>query len=70
MEKIIKVSGITCESCVDKISKNLFSLPEIENITIDITNSTITLELNDHIADDTIKSVLKASGKYEVIGIE
>ena len=41
MKKILSVTGMTCDDCAQKISKNLFSLPEVEDAIIDLENNTI-----------------------------
>lgn len=70
MKKYITITGITSDSCIDKISKILFSIPEIESINIDLNTNIFEIELNDHISNDILKNAIKSAGKYEIIGIE
>lgn len=70
MKRILSVTGMTCDDCAQKISKNLFSLPEVEDAIIDLENNTIELELNSAISTDTLKSVIKSAGNYNLIDIK
>lgn len=45
MEKaVIKVSGMSCEHCVNAITKALSALPGIRGVVVDLKAGTVTVE--------------------------
>ncbi len=70
MKKILHVTGMTCDDCAEKISKNLFSLPEIESVIINLETNQIEIELNSAISIENLKSVIKSAGNYNLIDVK
>lgn len=70
MKKTLFVTGMTCDDCANKISKNLFSLPEVEDVIINLETNQIEVELNSAISVENIKSVIKSAGNYNLIDIK
>lgn len=70
MKKTLFLSSMTCNDCADKISKYLFSLPEIEDVIVDLDTNQIEIELNSAISTDVLKSVIKSAGPFTLIDIK
>lgn len=70
MKKELTISGINSVKCAERLSGVLYSMPEIEDVIIDIENNTIILELNLNISSEMLKTIIKSAGKYEVIDIK
>lgn len=70
MKKTLHVTGMTCNDCAEKISKNLFSLPEVEDVIINLETNQIEIELNSAISIENLKSVIKSAGNYNLIDIK
>lgn len=70
MKKILYVTGMTCDDCADKISRNLFSLPEVEDVTFNLETNQIEVELNSAISIENLKSVIKSSGNFNLVDVK
>lgn len=70
MKKILTIPSIKCNACAEKISGALFSFPEVEEVTVDVDNKTVTLELNTEISNNELKNILKGTVNYEVTEIK
>ncbi len=70
MKKILTIQGITCEKCAEKLSEVLYSAPEVEEVTVDIDNKEVELELNYELSGETLKMLVKSAGKYEITEIK
>lgn len=70
MKKILYVTGMTCDDCANKISRNLFSLPEVEDVTFNLETNQIEVELNSAISIENLKSVIKSSGNFNLVDIK
>lgn len=70
MKKILYVTGMTCDDCANKISRNLFSLPEVEDVTFNLETNQIEVELNSAISIENLKSVIKSSGNFNLVDVK
>lgn len=68
--KILTIPAIKLNSCVEKIASILYSLPEIEDIEVNLDDKTVKIFLSENISDYEIKSLIKSSGSYEVTDIK
>jgi len=59
MEKVeLKVEGIMCQGCVNRINNILSSYKELNNYWVSLDDKTVTLEINDtKILDDIINNI-------------
>lgn len=60
------VIGLTCQSCVEKVSKAIKELDEVQNIEIDLKKSKATITMNHHLNLDTLNQALKPLKKYKL----
>ncbi len=70
MKKILSIPEIKNEKCAEKLSEVFYSLPEVEEITVDIENKVLEIELSYNLSNDVLKSIAKSAGKYEVVEIK
>lgn len=70
IKKILTVPKIKCNACAEKISGVLFSLPEVEEVTVDTDDKTVTIEMNFEISDNELKNIIKSAGNYDVTEIK
>ena len=66
IKTIIKVEGMSCNHCADKVTKALESLDDIKKVKVNLKNNSVTIfsdkELNLKVVEDTINSL---EYKYE-----
>ena len=68
---IIKVEGMSCNHCADKVTKALESLDDIRKVKVNLKNNSVTIlsdkELNIKVVESTINSL---GYKYEGLSNE
>lgn len=71
IKTIIKVEGMSCNHCADKVTKALESLDDIKKVKVNLKNNIVTIlsdkELNPKVVEDTINSL---GYKYEGVSNE
>ena len=71
IKSIIKVEGMSCNHCADKVTKALESLDDIKKVKVNLKNNIVTIlsdkELNLKVVEDTINSL---GYKYEGVSNE
>lgn len=71
IETIIKVEGMSCNHCADKVTKALESLDGIRKVKVNLKNNSVTIlsdkELNIKVVESTINSL---GYKYEGLSDE
>lgn len=69
IKTIIKVEGMSCNHCADKVTKTLKNLDDIKKVKVNLKNNSVTIftdkELNLKVVEDTINTL---GYKYE--GVE
>lgn len=67
----IKVEGMSCNHCADKVTKALESLDDIRKVKVNLKNNSVTIlsdkELNIKVVESTINSL---GYKYERVSNE
>ena len=67
VKSIIIVDGMSCDHCSNAITKTLVAMPGVSNVTVDLTEKTVTVEHDPVRAElDKIKSEIEEQG-YDVI---
>jgi len=66
---VIKVEGMKCNGCENRIEKSLLNLEGIEKVSANYENGTVMVELSEHINSNMIKERLEILG-FSVIGEE
>ena len=71
IKTIIKVEGMSCNHCADKVTKALESLDDIRKVKVNLKNNSVTIlsdkELNIKVVESTINSL---GYKYEGLSNE
>ena len=71
IKTIIKVEGMSCNHCADKVTKALESLDDIRKVKVNLKNNSVTIlsdkELNIKVVESTINSL---EYKYEGLSNE
>ena len=57
----INVSGMTCNSCVGKVTAAVSSVPGVEDVDIDIATGEVTV-IGDQVDLETVKSAVEEAG--------
>ena len=63
-ETIIKVEGMVCNGCENRVQNALKNIDGVENVVADHTTGTVTVTSKDEVAESVIKE------KIEDIGFE
>ena len=69
MKTTVKIQNLKCAGCMGTISKNLHAIPDIEDLFIDLENTTVSYSYN---SPDTVTLVQKTLSKlgYPIEGDE
>ncbi len=63
-ETIIKVTGMVCNGCENRVQNALKAIEGVENVVANHTDGTVTVTLKNEVAENVIKE------KIEDIGFE
>jgi len=64
-----KVTGMTCEHCVNAVSSELNSLDGVSAVTVDLVPggvSLVTVSSAAPLADDAVSAALDEAGDYQI----
>ncbi|SKC81162.1 heavy-metal-associated domain-containing protein [Maledivibacter halophilus] len=68
MEKIIKIEGMSCQHCENRVRKSLESLGNVEIIEISAEKDEAKIKVSEKIIIDQVKEAIEDAG-YDVIDI-
>jgi copper chaperone CopZ len=66
MTHTYQISGMTCGGCESKVRDQLFRLPDVTGIDIDLAKGTADITMAQHISTATLQSALKDYPKYQL----
>lgn len=66
MIKEIYVKGMMCEKCKERVINSLSNLEKVNNVSIDLENGKVTLDLKEDIASQELKQRIEDLG-YEFV---
>ncbi len=67
MEKrTIKISGMSCEHCVKRVTKALETLPGVKNVKVSLERAEATLEAPAELSLEKIAKAIREAG-YQVV---
>lgn len=66
MEHTYKVSGMTCDHCVQMVRKTLESIDGVESVVVTLEPPRATLTMHHHVATNTLNDALQAIGDYRI----
>ena len=69
MTKTMKIEGMMCTHCENRVKKVLESLPQIDSADVSFEKGTAIITLKEDISDDTLKNTIEEQD-YKVISIE
>ena len=64
-----KVTGMSCEHCVNAVTSELRNLRAVSDVKVDLVPSgvsLVTITSNEPLADDAIGAALEEAGDYQV----
>ena len=64
-----KVTGMSCEHCVNAVTSELSTLSDVSDVTVDLVPSgvsLVTITSNEALTDDAIGAALEEAGDYRV----
>ena len=68
MTKIIKIEGMSCSHCSNRVEKALGALDGVSAV-VDLEAKTATVTLTSEVSDDTLRDAVEDAG-YDVISIQ
>lgn len=66
IKKLIEIEGIHCEHCKKKVEDTLYSIPEIEEATVNLDKKNAKITLNEEVDDILIANLINNAGHYKV----
>ncbi|MHA3789402.1 heavy-metal-associated domain-containing protein [Flavobacterium hauense] len=66
MTHTYKVSGMTCDGCIAKVSYLLKQIPDVTDVKIDLENSEADVTMSKHIQTENLQYALKDYPKYQL----
>lgn len=66
-EITLKVTGMMCGGCENRVKSAVGNIDGVENVTADHTTGKVVITSNDNVTEDIIKEALEDIG-YEVVG--
>lgn len=66
MKHTYKIAGMTCNSCEEKITKVLLTLPEITKVSIDREKGIADISMSTHIQTSHMQEALSNVGSYTI----
>ena len=63
MKQSIHISGMTCNICLEKVTKSLYSIQGVVDLKIDLESGNVNMEVSDELPLNQIAEVL--SPKYK-----
>ena len=50
MKRFYTIEGMTCQGCVKKIKKNISEIPNINEVSIDLENSSLEIDFKEKVS--------------------
>lgn len=66
MTHTYKISGMTCDGCIAKVSFLLKKNPDVKNVDIDLDKGEASIEMEKHITTSELQNALKDYPKYQL----
>lgn len=67
VEKVLKVEGMTCMHCADRVKRALYSLEGVAHVEVSLEKGTAKVRMEKDIPFSALKSVVEEWG-YRVVG--
>lgn len=69
MEKKLYIDGMSCQHCVNRVTKALEEIPGVKSVRVDLDGKHAVVELAHDVDDEMFKTAVYDAG-YEVTNIE
>ena len=69
MTKTLKISGMTCNHCVNHVKNALEDLVEVRSADVSLENNTAVVALQADVSDETLRGAVEEVG-YQIVSIE
>ena len=69
IKKLIEIEGMHCEHCKKKVEDTLYSIPEVEEATVNLDKKNAKITLNEEVDDILIANLINNAGHYKVKNI-
>lgn len=66
-EITLKVTGMMCGGCENRVKSAVGNIDGVENVTADHTTGKVVITSNDNVTEEVIREALEDIG-YEVVG--
>lgn len=66
IKKLIEIEGMHCEHCKKKVEDTLYSIPEVEEATVNLDKKNVKITLNEEVDDILIANLINNAGHYKV----
>jgi copper chaperone len=61
-----QVPGVSCQHCVNAITKEVSALPSVQSVQVALDNKTVTVEHGEQVDTDQIVAAINEAGYDEV----
>lgn len=65
IKKLVEIDGMHCEHCQKKVEDTLYSIPEVEEVTVSLSGKNAKITLNEEVNDMIIANLINSAG-YKV----
>ena len=66
IKKLIEIEGMHCEHCQKKVEDTLCSIPEVEEVSVNLDKKNAKITLNEEVDDILIADLINNAGHYKV----
>lgn len=67
MKTVIKVEGMMCSHCENRVTTVLSALEGVSSVVVDLEGNTVTVEHAENVTFETLKNEIEDQG-YDVLG--
>lgn len=68
MKRIVKIKGMGCQHCINRITEALSALDGVEVLEVSLENKSATVNANDSVTDEALMNAVNEEG-FEAIEV-
>ncbi|WP_300279778.1 heavy-metal-associated domain-containing protein [Peptacetobacter sp.] len=68
MKRIVKIEGMGCQHCINRITEALSALDGVEVLEVSLENKSATVNANDSVTDEALMNAVNEEG-FEAIEV-
>ena len=69
MTKEFTVRDMSCQHCVAAITKEVASVPGVQNVNIDLASKHVAVEASEHVTAETLLAAINEAGYTDVTAL-